>query len=250
MFVFLVSSLILWMNLSSPIYWTNILIVWAEFKYQLLYFLQKNVSQSTTSDPSFLRMIMLQVLKRIVPQPVPSDFSASEYVAGDIMALSALVCSLSLSRFWRTDCWNSCSLHLYVSYKYFIEWTQLRFGHMLCFLVLPCLPIWEIVCQIAQWYVIIFISGGQALEVQTKNFAPLLRSFATGSTRAAEAHQIQCMIAHPNVHLELRFVHLSRLTVMYFKILIFGVLLISLMWCLINFLLRFSIIGETKLFHC
>lgn len=32
---------------------------------------------------------MCQVLRRIVPQPVPSDFSASEYVAGDITVLSA-----------------------------------------------------------------------------------------------------------------------------------------------------------------
>jgi len=76
---------------------------------ELVKWIEKNVPQSTTSDPSFLRMIMCQVLKRIVPQPVPSDFSA--------------------------------------------------------------------------------------LEVQTKNFAPLLRSFATGSTRAAEAHQIQYIVA-------------------------------------------------------
>lgn len=193
---------------------------------------------------------MCQVLKRIVPQPVPSDFSASEYVAGDIMAYQLFSAVWVFHGFEELifEIVVPCTCVLFIS----TSLSGPNYVLVTCYVFQSYLvyQYGRSFVRLSKWYVIIFISGGQALEVRTKNFAPLLRSFATGSTRAAEAHQIQCMIAHPDLHLELRFVHLSRLTVMYFKIFIFGVLLISLMWWLINFLLRFSIIGETKSFHC
>lgn len=94
-------------------------------------------------------MIMCQVLKRIIPQPVPSDFSASEYVAGDIMANQLLSAVWVFHGFEEliSEIVVMCTFVLVIS---IIDWIQLRFGHMLCFRILPCLAIWEIICQIAQ----------------------------------------------------------------------------------------------------